>query len=190
MFPELVLNTWSKKPRTFCFHFLRYFSRCCTASWVSMKMKRLDQRYSHGSSARAARTPGADSSGKPSMATTWMKLRPIFGTTPPQSSLPPMTESRYIGLLGNSIGWLTPVTQNCSQLRKSSWVICAPSSVTCRLPFRRVSLSTEDRLPSTLAQSRLNCSTRLRVRTLASGGAVSSSNISSTNFCWARSGGK
>ena len=69
-----------------------------------MKMKRLDQRYSLGSSARAESTPGVDSKGKPSMATTWMNLRPILGTTPPHSSCPPITASRYIGLLGSMTG--------------------------------------------------------------------------------------
>ena len=55
-----------------------------------MKMKRDDQRYSHGSSPRAVRMPGVDSKGKPSMATTWTNLRPILGTTPPHISCPPI----------------------------------------------------------------------------------------------------
>lgn len=63
--------------------------------------------YSHGrkgSSARADSRPGVDSKGKPSRDTTWMNLRPIFGTTPPHSSCPPITASKYIGLLGSCTG--------------------------------------------------------------------------------------
>lgn len=52
-----------------CRHFLRNFSRCFTASCVSMKMNRVDQRYSVGSSDSAERTPGVLSSGNPSIET-------------------------------------------------------------------------------------------------------------------------
>ena len=40
----------------------------------------------------------------------------------------PRAASRYIGLLGSSTGWSRPVTQNCSQRRRSSWVTVEPSS--------------------------------------------------------------
>src|SRR3546814_7394446 len=111
------------KPRTFCRHFLRKSSRCFTASWRSINMNRVDQRYSIGSSPSAERMPGVDSIGKPSIATVWTNLLPMRGITPVHISTPPMMESRYIGFEGSTTGRSEEHTSELQSLMRISYAV-------------------------------------------------------------------